>query len=171
MRNSSNRTGGSSRPLTFPQCLLDANEMPCTPETRLYLEEQEEALKDMALCGISVQSDSSESEGSSQTLPLTSDCKFAQTPCTALSSSFETIYDKANLENVSPLDTPSTDQLSKTLGDPKTKTLLPAEMCSSFENIYMRTPHRESENLKQEVKNDETDNEGSTNTFYNSQEE
>nr|XP_027219017.1 ankyrin-3-like isoform X9 [Penaeus vannamei] len=55
------------------------------------------------------------------------------------SSSYENLYDGADLQAASSEDTPTTSQLTSSLGDPfSTKTHLPPEMCSSFENLYMK---------------------------------
>lgn len=53
------------------------------------------------------------------------------------SSSYENLYDAANLEARVSEDHPPTSTLTRTLGDPIMKTILPPELCSSFENIYM----------------------------------
>ena len=138
---STGRHAGSNRPLTFPQCLLQAEKQCDSPASELYFQEQEEALKDMARFGIDViNSDNSENEGSNNAIAtLKTDEINVDRKLVKSSSSYENLYDLANLEVATSDDTPPIAQLTETLGEPTSKTLLPPEMCSSFENIYMET--------------------------------
>lgn len=99
----------------------------------------------MANCGIDVvQSDASDSEESSNTIStINSEIYISNRKLIKSSSSYENIYDKANLQATLSEEAPSTEHLSEVLGDPIHKTVLPPEMCSSFENIYMSNEKEE----------------------------
>lgn len=128
---------GGPRPTTFPLCLLQPEVVNSSSVALQYIQQQQEVLEEMGhqgyLKGLSLAEDESkdnrtESSDTRQSHGLSNK-----------ESSYENIYDGADLIAAKCEDTPSTAQLTSSLGDPfTTKTQLPPEMCSSFENIYFK---------------------------------
>lgn len=136
------------RPTTFPLCLLQPEVVSSSPEAQQYFQQQQEVLeemghpmdvndlKDLTLPESMAEEDEIKNNGPEE---KGSDAGQSQNKLDK-SSSYENIYDKADLAAAKCEDTPSTAQLSYSLGDPfTTKTQLPPEMCSSFENLYLKT--------------------------------
>ncbi|XP_050687562.1 ankyrin-3-like isoform X42 [Eriocheir sinensis] len=136
------------RPTTFPLCLLQPEVVSSSPEAQQYFQQQQEVLEEMGhpmdvtdLKDLTLPESMAEEEEikNSGAEEKGSDDGQSQNKLDK-SSSYENIYDKADLAAAKCEDTPSTAQLSYSLGDPfTTKTQLPPEMCSSFENLYLKT--------------------------------
>ena len=124
-----------------------------------YFQQQEKAIQDMARCGIAITATEEiipENEGCNITFDQENNAADNPRKLVKSSSSYENIYDKADLENVHSDDKPSAAKLAETLGDPRTKTVLPSELCSSFENIYMGDNVSEAPKLDPELTLPET---------------
>lgn len=145
LRQESNRSG--PRPTTFPLCLLQPEVISSSPEAKQSFQQQQEVFEEMGhqldvtdLKGLTApesvaEKDGNENNGAEE---VSSDAGQSQRKLFK-SSSYENIYDRADLRAAECEDTPSTSQLSSSLGDPfTTKTQLPPEMCSSFENLYLK---------------------------------
>lgn len=145
LRRESNKSG--PRPTTFPLCLLQPEVIGSSPEAQQYFQQQQEVLEELGhqmdvtdLKGLTApesmtEEDESKSNGAEE---MGSDAGQSHKKLDR-SSSYENIYDTADLRAAKCEDAPSTSQLSSSLGDPfTTKTQLPPEMCSSFENIYLK---------------------------------
>lgn len=140
LRRESNKSG--PRPTTFPLCLLQPEVISSSPEAHKYIQQLEEMgqvdvteLKGLNVPESMTEEDERKNNGAEE---MGSD---AGQSCRKLSksSSYENLYDRADLRAAACEDTPSTAKLSSTLGDPfTTKTQLPPEMCSSFENLYQK---------------------------------
>lgn len=134
------------RPTTFPLCLLQPEVISSSPEAQQYFQQQQEVLEEMGhqmdvtdLKDLTVPESMAVEDGNKNTgtKEKGNDFWLSQNKLDK-SSSYENIYDQADLAAAICEDTPSTAQL--TLGDPfTTKTQLPPEMCSSFENLYLKT--------------------------------
>lgn len=142
----SNRSSGP-RPTTFPLCLLQSEVVSDTPEAEQYYRQQQEVLLELGhtgpvtrgiedLTNPKLSQPLSQSSGSED-----SEREFGQTSRKLVksSSSYENLYDGADLRAAESHDAPGTVQLKGSLGDPfTTRTQLPPHMCSSFENLYMK---------------------------------
>lgn len=146
----SSRSG--PRPTTFPLCLLQPEVVSSSPEAQQYFRQQQEVLEEMGRQGHlqmdvtdlrDLTSPESLAEGNESEDNEVEEVDHAvRQNCRKLvksSSSYENLYDGADLRAAGSEDAPSTLQLTSSLGDPfTTKTQLPPKMCSSFENLYMK---------------------------------
>lgn len=150
VRRASSRSG--PRPTTFPLCLLQPEVVGSSPEAQQYFRQQQEVLEEMGRQG-SLQMDVTDLRALTSPESLAGGNDFEDNEAedssretrsnlrklVKSSSSYENLYDGADLQAASSEDTPTTSQLTSSLGDPfNTKTHLPPEMCSSFENLYMK---------------------------------
>lgn len=150
VRRTSSRSG--PRPTTFPLCLLQPEVVGSSPEAQQYFRQQQEVLEEMGRQG-SLQMDVTDLRALTSPESLAGGNEFEDNEAedssretrsnlrklVKSSSSYENLYDGADLQAASSEDTPTTSQLTSSLGDPfSTKTHLPPEMCSSFENLYMK---------------------------------
>lgn len=150
VRRASSRSG--PRPTTFPLCLLQPEVVGSSPEAQQYFRQQQEVLEEMGRQG-SLQMDVTDLRALTSPESLAGGNEFEDNEAedsgretrsnlrklVKSSSSYENIYDGADLQAANSEDTPTTSQLASSLGDPfSTKTHLPPDMCSSFENLYMK---------------------------------
>ena len=132
---------GGPRPTTFPLCLLQPEVVNSSPVAQQYFQQQQEVLEEMGhqgyLKGLMLPKSLAEDESKDHGVE-SSDAGQSHGLLNK-ESSYENIYDGADLRAAKCEDTPSTAQLTSSLGDPFiTKTQLPPEMCSSFENLYFK---------------------------------
>lgn len=164
------RTSGRSgpRPITFPLCLLQP-EATTSPEAREYFRQQQEMLEEMGRQGLmqmdvadltaltlpeNLIAESVYESGDIEETTYPPDAHLRRRQQRKLiksSSSYENLYDGADLKSASDDIAPDTVKLAEALGDPfNTKTMLPPKMCSSFENIYMKSDGSEGTKFCQE---------------------
>ncbi|KAG7157302.1 hypothetical protein Hamer_G005704 [Homarus americanus] len=150
VRRESSRSG--PRPTTFPLCLLQPEVVSSSPEAQQYFRQQQEVLEEMGRQG-HLQMDVTDLRDLTSPESLAESNEFEDNEAEEMdrdarrnhrklvksSSSYENLYDGADLKAAESEDAPPTLQLANSLGDPfTTKTQLPPDMCSSFENLYMK---------------------------------